>query len=135
MSRYDREETSDEIRGSSLRPPSESSGAPETSDARRQGGGSGTPDSQARPGEIRPEQLTQSARNPEPREPNTTRERTYDLRDSEVQTLADIGAFRAIKIEDLVQYRYDGNARQARVDLKHLAGQGSGTVLFATQNV
>ena len=124
MSRYDREETPDEIRDSSLRPPRESSSGYETSDARGQGGGSGTPDSQARPREIRPGQRTPSARNPEPREPNPTRERTYDLRDSEVQTLTDIGAFRAIKIEDLVQYRYDANARQARRDLKHLVGQG-----------
>src|ERR1700694_3468444 len=124
MSRYDREETPDEIRDSSLRLPREYSGGSETSDVRGQGGGSGTPDSQARPREIRPEQRTPSARNPEPTEPNPTRERTYDLRDSEVQTLAAIGAFRAIKIEDLVQYRYDDNARQARRDLKHLAGQG-----------
>ena len=105
MSRYDREETPDEICDSSLRPARESSGGSETSDARGQGGGCGMPDSQARPREIRPEQRIPSARNPEPREPNLTRERTYDLRDSEVQTLADIGAFRAIKIEDLVQYR------------------------------
>jgi DNA-binding MarR family transcriptional regulator len=65
-----------------------------------------------------------SSRKLEPRELDPTRERHYDLRDSEVQTLAEIGAFRAIKTEDLVQYRYGGDARQAHRDLKHLAEQG-----------
>jgi hypothetical protein len=73
--------------------------------------------------EIRAQEQTPSPRNAEPRELDPTRERAYDLRDSEVQTLADIGAFRAIKTEDLVQYRYD-DARQARRDLKHLVEQG-----------
>ncbi len=83
----------------------------EASDARGQGGGSGTSDSQAGPREIR---LRASAPSPgiKSREKRIRRgrERTYDIRDSEVQTLADIGTFRAIKPEDLVQYRYDGDA-------------------------
>jgi len=123
MSRYDRDESPDEIRDSTLRRPAERSGGEETSDARGQGGGSGT-DGQAGPREIRGEHPTPSTRNREPREPNPTRARTYDLRDSEVQTLVDIGTFRAIKTEDLVQYRYDGDARRARGDLKHLVEEG-----------
>jgi DNA-binding MarR family transcriptional regulator len=124
MSRYDRDESPDEIRDSSTRRPAQHSGGQEASDARGQGGGSGTSDSQAGPREIRREHPTPSARDREPREPNPTRARAYDLRDSEVQTLADIGAFRAIKTEDLVQYRYDGDARRARGDLKHLVEEG-----------
>jgi DNA-binding MarR family transcriptional regulator len=124
MSRYDRDENPDELRDPSVRRPSESSGGRETSDARGQGGGGGTVGSQADPNEIRHDQRTPSTRNPERREPRPTRERTYDLRDSEVQTLADIGAFRAIKTEDLIQYRYGGDAPAARRDLKHLVEQG-----------
>ena len=125
MSRYDRDESPNEIRDSSVRRPAESSSGQETSaDARGQGGGNGTTDSHPGPREIRHEQRTPSTRNRERREPDPTRARTYDLRDSEVQTLADIGAFRAIKTEDLVQYRYGGDARQARRDLKHLVEQG-----------
>ena len=124
MSRYDRDESPDEVRDSSTRRPTEQSSGRETSDSRGQGGGSGTADSQAGPREIRREHPTSSAWNQEPREPNPTRARTYDLRDSEVQTLADIGAFRAIKTEDLVQYRYDGDDRRARGDLKHLVEEG-----------
>src|SRR6266567_1187885 len=120
MSRYYRDESPDEIRDSSVRRPAESSSGQETSD----GGGSGTSHDQPPSREIRAEERAPSAPKPEPREPNPTRERTHDLRDSEIQTLTDIGAFRAIKTEDLVQYRYDGDARQVRRDLKHLVEQG-----------
>jgi len=120
MSRYDRDESPDEVRDSSLRRPAEHRGGQEASDARGQGGGSGTADSQAGPREH----PTPSARNREPREPNPTQARTYDLRASEVKTLVDIGTFRAITTEDLVQYRYDGDVRRARGDLKHLVEEG-----------
>ena len=122
MSRYDRDDPRDESLDSTVRCPAESSGGRHTSDARGQGGGSLHHQPPQR--EIRAQEQTPSPRNAEPREPNPTRERAYDLRDSEVQTLADIGAFRAIKTEDLVQYRYAGDVRQARRDLKHLVEQG-----------
>jgi len=123
MSRYDGDDPRDESRDSTVRRPAESSGGQHTSDARGQGGGSLHHQPPQR--EIRAQEQTPLARNAEPREPNPTRERAYDLRDSEVQTLADIGAFRAIKTEDLVQYRYAGDARQARRDLKHLVARDS----------
>ena len=121
MSRYDRDDHHDESRDSTDRP-AESFGGQHTSDARGQGGGSLHDQPPQR--EIRAQEQTPLPRNAEPREPNPTRERAYDLRDAEVQTLADIGAFRAIKTEDLIQYRYAGDARQARRDLKHLVAQG-----------
>jgi DNA-binding MarR family transcriptional regulator len=124
MSRYDREESPDEIDDSSLRSPAESSGGKDDS-ARGQGTGSGTSHEQPSQREIRTQEQTASARNPELKErAHPTRERSYDLRDSEVQALADIGGFRAINSEDLVQHRYDGDTRQARRDLKHLLEQG-----------
>ena len=124
MSRYGRDDCSDEIYDSGARRPAESSSGQGTSDARGQGGGNGAADNQAIPRDIRREQRTPSTRKSDPRELAPARERQYDLRDSEVQILADIGAFRAIKTEDLVQYRYSGDASQARGDLKHLLEEG-----------
>ena len=121
MSRYDRDDPHDESRDSIVRP-ADSSRGQHASDARGQGRGS-LHDQPPRH-EIRAQEQTPSSRNAEPREPNPTRERAYHLRDSEVQALADIGAFRALKTEDLIQYRYAGDARHARRDLKHLVEQG-----------
>lgn len=124
MSRYDREETPDEICDSTILYPTGSSCGQHTSDARGQGGGSGPLHDQPPRPEIRTEEQPASARDPELKERDPRRERTYDLRDSEVQTLTDIGTLRVIKTQDLVQYRYDGDTRQAHRDLKHLAEQG-----------
>lgn len=67
-------------------------------------------------------------RNPErdrqPRQKYQGRERTYDLRDSEIRTLADIGQFRAVRTRDLVELRYGGVARQAERDITNLKSQG-----------
>ena len=52
------------------------------------------------------------------------RERAYELRDSEIKTLADIGTFRALNINDLVAHRYGGNQDEARRDLDNLERQG-----------
>jgi hypothetical protein len=90
-----------------------------TADARRHGVGSGASNDQPSPPEIPADERTPSARKPEPRELDRA-----DLRNSEVQTLADIAALRAVKIQDLVQYRYDGKGGQARRDLKHLVRPG-----------
>ncbi len=124
MSRYGRDDSPDEIHDSGARSPAESSSGQQTSDARGEGGGNGTTDHQTLPHDISNHERNGSPRNPEPRELDPRRERHYDLRDSEVQTLADIGAFRAIKTEDLLQYRYGGDDRRARRDLKHLVEQG-----------
>ena len=52
------------------------------------------------------------------------RERTYNLRESEIHTLAEIGEFRAIRTKDLIEFRYDGDARQAERDIRNLKAQG-----------
>ncbi|HKW17590.1 MAG TPA: hypothetical protein VJO35_08795 [Terriglobales bacterium] len=52
------------------------------------------------------------------------RERTYELRDSEIKTLTDIGTFRALNLNDLVTHRYGGNLVEARRDLDNLERQG-----------
>ena len=55
------------------------------------------------------------------REPDP--ERTYTLRDSELRTLAEIGTFRAVTLDDLTRYRYGGNGDQARRDLENVLRQ------------
>ena len=52
------------------------------------------------------------------------RERTCELRDSEIKTLTDIGTFRALNLKDLVAHRYGGNQDEARRDLDNLERQG-----------
>lgn len=52
------------------------------------------------------------------------RDRTYQLRDSEIKTLTDIGTFRALNLNDLVTHRYGGNLDEARRDLDNLERQG-----------
>jgi hypothetical protein len=56
------------------------------------------------------------------REPE--RDRAYALRDSEIRTLAEIGVFRAVTLDDLTRYRYGGNRDQTRRDLENLDRQG-----------
>jgi hypothetical protein len=55
------------------------------------------------------------------REPE--RDRAYSLRDSEILTLAEIGTFRAVTMDDLTRYRYGGNGDEARRDLENLDRQ------------
>lgn len=60
----------------------------------------------------------------QPRQKYQDRDRTYDLRESEMRTLADIGQFRAVRTRDLVELRYGGDARQAERDITNLKSQG-----------
>lgn len=67
-------------------------------------------------------------RNPErhwqPRQKYHDRDRTYDLRESEIRALADIGQFRIVRTRDLVEIRYVGDAPQAERDITNLKSQG-----------
>jgi len=49
---------------------------------------------------------------------------SYQLRPSEIETMSDIGTFRALKFEDVIEYRYAGDPVQARRDLDNLQRQG-----------
>ena len=51
------------------------------------------------------------------------RDRAYTLRDSEIQTLAEIGIFRAVTLDDLARQCYGGNRDRARRDLENLDRQ------------
>src|SRR5579872_3880898 len=50
--------------------------------------------------------------------------RTYDLRESEMRALTDIGQFRVMRTRDLVELRYSGDARAAERDITSLKSQG-----------
>jgi hypothetical protein len=48
----------------------------------------------------------------------------YELRDSELQALADIGTFRTLAIKDLAEFRYAGDNAKANAELRNLVQQG-----------
>lgn len=48
----------------------------------------------------------------------------YHLRDSELQTLVDLGTFRIVRREDLTAFGYAGDQGNATRDLAHLTDQG-----------
>ncbi len=60
--------------------------------------------------------------------PESERERgrrePYELRDSEFQTLADIGTFRTLAIDDLTQFRYAADNAKANAEVRNLVQQG-----------
>jgi len=124
MARYDRDENPDEHRDSGVRRPAEPVGGRATSDARGQGGGSGTSHDQPPRHEIRPTKVLRAPRGRRTKHPDLDRDRTYALRDSELKTLTDIGTFRVLKLDDLVAHRYGGDPAEARRDVDNLLRQG-----------
>ncbi len=124
MSRYDRDESPDEIRDSGVHRPTESSHTQETSDAKGQGGGSGTSQDQPPRHEIRLGKVRSVHRGRRTKHPDLDRDRTYSLRDSELKTLTDIGTFRVLKLDDIVTHRYGGDPIEARRDVDSLLRQG-----------
>src|SRR6266576_1513340 len=53
-----------------------------------------------------------------------SRNREYSLRESEVQTLTDLGKFRMVPADDLAQFAYRGDRSQMDSDLRNLSRQG-----------
>ncbi len=123
MSRYDLDQDADELRSESARKPQDSSGDNEMLSLRGQGSSSGS--AQEPPKQhTRHENLRDSSKVRRSKDVDLERQPTYNLRDSELHTLADLGAFRAINFGDLVQYRYNGNQDVARSELNRLARAG-----------
>jgi hypothetical protein len=63
-------------------------------------------------------------RSAEPRETFEVRRKTYRLRSSEIQTLSELGKFRAVATKDLQEFAYQGNKDRARADVQNLIRQG-----------
>jgi len=62
-----------------------------------------------------------------PKEPRTQYEdrgRTYSLRNSEMEAMADIGRFRTVDVQDLARFGYRGDQAHMRQDLENLRAQG-----------
>ena len=74
----------------------------------------------ARPQEARKPE----ARAVEPRRPYEYRNRTYALRSSEIQTMTNIGKFRAVDAKDLREFAYGGDGTHLEADLTNLRRQG-----------
>ena len=60
----------------------------------------------------------------EPREVHEIRGRSYRVRDSEVRAMVELGTFRAIAQEDLIDLFYDGEKARFRTDFENLSAQG-----------
>jgi hypothetical protein len=60
----------------------------------------------------------------EPRDIHEIRGRTYRLRQSEVQAMVELGKFRAIAQEDLIEFFYGGDQNRFRPDTDNLIRQG-----------
>ena len=86
-------------------------------------GRSGGAENQPRPNT--PQEIRKpEARAVEPRKPYEYRNRTYALRSSEIQTMTDIGKFRAVDAKDLREFAYGGDSKHLEADLTNLRRQG-----------
>jgi DNA-binding PadR family transcriptional regulator len=84
---------------------------------------SGGEDSQERTGmdnDVRPTGMGTN----EARRPYQLRGRTFTLRTSEIETMADIGKFRAIDAKDLEEFGYAGDRKHLEADFANLRKQG-----------
>jgi hypothetical protein len=52
------------------------------------------------------------------------RNRTYQLRDSELHALTEVGKFRVVAVRDLAQFAYNGDSSRMQNDLANLSRQG-----------
>jgi len=105
------------------RAPSENEpGQPRDEDGQDQGRSSGA---ENQPRQSAPQQVQKrDARTVEPRKPYEYRNRTYALRSSEIQTMTDIGKFRAVDAKDLREFAYGGDSKHLEAELTNLRRQG-----------
>ncbi|HET6929174.1 MAG TPA: hypothetical protein VFI45_02545 [Candidatus Acidoferrum sp.] len=66
----------------------------------------------------------EETRSPDPRKAYEIRGRTYRLRSSEITAMVEVGKFRAIAMEDLREFAYDGDKARMRPDVESLLRQG-----------
>jgi hypothetical protein len=76
-------------------------------------------------GAVRPsEPRERGTHSTEPRDIHEIRGRTYRVRQSEVQAMVELGKFRAIAQEDLIEFFYAGDKDRFRPDTENLIRQG-----------
>lgn len=88
-------------------------------DYRGRSAGSGAAERQRDQRTVSPAQ----GRSPDPRTPYRDRQWTYSLRPSEIQTLRELGTFRAVDSEALAEIAYAGNRDRMEQDLRNLIRQ------------
>jgi hypothetical protein len=93
------------------------SDAPKTADVREQASNDASQSPSREP--DRP-----GTRTAEPRTVYELRGRTYRLRNSEIATMVELGKFRAVASENLVEFVYGGNNDRMRPDVENLLRQG-----------
>src|SRR5713101_9044342 len=86
-------------------------------------GRSSDAENQPRPNQAQEVQKPE-VRTVEPRKPYEYRNRTYALRSSEIQTMTDIGKFRAVDAQDLREFAYGRDGKHLEADLTNLRRQG-----------
>ena len=72
--------------------------------------------------EVREQRTVRDERNVSPRA-YRVRDHAYLLRDSEMDSLKQIGKFRVIPVSDLAKFAYGGNREQMEKDIRALARQ------------
>jgi hypothetical protein len=60
----------------------------------------------------------------EPREIHEIRGRTYRVRESEIRAMVEVGKFRVVAQEDLIEFFYAGDKSRFRPDMENLIAQG-----------
>jgi|SRR5882757_1325704 len=91
-------------------------------DSSRSGGDSRSPERSPAAGpSVQPQRRPRSI---EPREIYEIRGRSYRVRDSEVRAMVEVGKFRALAQEDLIEFFYSGAKDYFRADFENLVRQG-----------
>ena len=124
MSRYDRDYEPEEMGSGALPRAQDNDIARDIVSVRGQGAGSGSSQEQPNRHELRDPDMREFSKRHRSKHAHPEHPHNYRLRDSELQTLVDLGRFRIVKQNDLVAYGYAGDADQARLDLNHLSDQG-----------
>jgi len=109
------------LRDSALRQAANTERRPESDsrNGRAHGANSGAGHPQEHERDISPSQT----RSTEPRTPYRDQRWTYSLRTSEIQTLRELGTFRAVDSEALGEIGYSGNRNRLEQDLRNLIRQ------------
>jgi len=132
MSRYDFDQEPEDVRNEALRSSQDPSRSNESLNLRGQGSGTGEGKANQehergldiRSNELRDEEIRLDPIERSEERRNREHEPKHKLRDSEVETLVDLGTFRILNRDDLVTYRYGGDQQNADRDLNHLAEHG-----------
>lgn len=82
----------------------------------------GASDDSLEPARERP--AAEVSQTPERRTHYKDHGRTYSLRNSEIETMTDIGKFRVLDVQDLARFVYRGDASRMNHDLVNLRAQG-----------